>query len=165
MTHTRVPPAASENDRIDDFLAETERDKFIVEEASTRKVLASGLNKRQLMEMMWTYDGRDYFIRPRMGAVLDDVGRDTGGTYHLADMFGPEWDVYFKNGSVEPWRESRITAYGESEREAVLNLLDEGFRRAGWTDYFYVRLHGLTDLRDWAISSTPDAEKRSAVGL
>jgi len=165
MTHTRVPLAASEKDRIDDFLANTERDKFIVEEACTRKVLASGLNKRQLMELVWTYDGRDYCVRPRMGIVYDDAGRATSTVYHVADMFGPEWDVWFKHGASHPWRESRITAYGASEREAVLNLLDEGFRRAGWSDYFYVRLEGLTDLRELGLDMSPSDARKAAAGL
>jgi hypothetical protein len=165
MAHTRVPPAASEKDRIDDFLAITERDQYVVEEASTRRVLADGLTKRQLMELLWTHDGRDYCVKPRMGPVFDVIGRDTGATYQLADMFGPEWDVYFKNSAAQPWRLSRITAYGASEREAVLNLLDEGFRRAGWTDYFYVRLHGVTDLRDWGLDIPPSGERRAAARL
>jgi hypothetical protein len=148
MVHTRIPPASSQEDRIDDFLAITERDLFVVEEAATRRILFDGVNKRQLMELVWTLHGRDYRVERRMGTALDDVGRDTGTTYQLGDLFGPEWDVYFKNGAVEPWRKSRITAFGMNEREAILNLLDDGFRRAAWDDYFYVRLHGYTDLRE-----------------
>jgi len=148
MIHTRIPPASTQDDRIDDFLAKTERDLFILEEAATRRVLFDGLNKRQLMEVVWTLQGRDYRIERRMGTALDDIGRDTGATYQLGDLFGPEWDVYFKNGAEQPWRKSRITTFGANEREAILNLLDDGFRRAAWDDYFYVRLRGVTDLRE-----------------
>ena len=165
MAHTRVPPATSQQDRMDDCMAFTEGGKYVLEEAGTRKVLASGLNKRQLMEVVWTHDGRDYCIKPRMGTVVDDIERKTGASYQLADMFGPEWDVYFKNVATQPWRKSRITAYGASEREAVLNLLDEGFRRTGWTDYFYVRLQGTMDMRGFGFNLTPSAERRAAVGL
>lgn len=147
MIHTRIPPASTQDDRIDDFLAKTERDLFILEEAATRRVLFNGLNKRQLMEVVWTLQGRDYRIERRMGTALDDIGRDTGATYQLGDLFGLEWDVYFKNGAEHPWRKSRLTAFGANEREAILNLLDDGFRRAAWDDYFYVRLQGMTDLR------------------
>ncbi|QNA88712.1 hypothetical protein G4G28_09805 [Massilia sp. Dwa41.01b] len=146
-------------------MAITERDEYVVEEAGTRKVLAHNLNKRQLMEFVWTHDGRDYYVRPRMGAVVDDMGRDTGAAYQLADMFGREWNVYFKNGADHPWRKSRITAYGANEREAVLNLLEEGFRRAGWPDSFHVRLQGTTDIRDLGFDMTPSAERRAAAGL
>ncbi|MGX9221047.1 hypothetical protein ACWV27_22000 [Massilia varians] len=148
MVHTRIPPASSQDDRIDDFLAATERDLYVLEEAATRKVLIGGLNKRQLMEVVWTLHGRDYRVERRMGTALDDIGRSTGAVYQLADLFGPEWDVYFKNGATQPWRKSRLTAFGVNEREAIFNLLDEGFRRAAWDDYFYVRLQGVTDLRE-----------------
>ena len=30
MIHTRIPPASTQDDRIDDFLAKTERDLFIL---------------------------------------------------------------------------------------------------------------------------------------
>ena len=162
MVHTRIPPASSQDDRIDDFLAITERDLFIVEEAATRRVLVNGVNKRQLMEVVWTLYGRDYRIEPRMGTVVDDIGRDTGVSYQLGDLFGPEWDVYFKNGQTHPWRKSRLTAFGVNEREAILNLLDEGYRRAAWDDYFYVRLHGYTDLRDLGI---PSSNTRGRLGF
>jgi hypothetical protein len=96
--------------------------------------------------------GRDYRIERRMGAALDDIGRDTGTTYQLGDLFGPEWDVYFKGGATQDWRKSRLTAFGTNEREAILNLIDDGFRRAAWDDYFYVRLQGVTDLREMGVS-------------
>jgi hypothetical protein len=159
MVHTRIPPASSREEHIDDFLATTERELFVVEEAATRRVLADGVNKRQLMEVVWMLHGRDYRIERRIGAVLDDIGRDTGTTYQLGDLFGPEWDVYFKNGATQPWRQSRLTAFGSNEREAILNLLDDGFRRAAWDDYFYVRLQGVTDLREMGISC-PNARGR-----
>lgn len=162
MAHTRIPPASSQEDRIDDFLAATERDLYVLEEAATRKVLIHSLNKRQLMEVVWTLHGRDYRIERRMGTALDDIGRSTGTAYQLADLFGPEWDVYFKNGATQTWRKSRLTAFGLNEREAILNLLDDGFRRAAWDDYFYVRLQGVTDLRETGISST---NTRSRLGL
>lgn len=162
MFHTRIPPASSQEDRIDDFLAITERDRFVLEEAATRQVLADGINKRQLMELVWALHGRDYRIERRMGTALDDIGRDTGSSYQLGDLFGPEWDVYFKNGETQPWRKSRLTAFGINEREATLNLLDEGFRRAAWDDYFYVRLQGVTDLRDFDI---PCSNTRNRLGF
>ena len=90
MVHTRIPPASSQQDRVDDFLAVTERDLFVVEEAATRRVLLHSVNKRQLMEVVWTFDVRDYRIERRMGAVLDDIGRKTGIIYQLGDLFGPE---------------------------------------------------------------------------
>jgi|GEM_PF-2951671 len=154
MVHTRIPPASSQEDRIDDFLAATERDLYVLEEAATRKVLFDGLTKRQLMEVVWTLHGRDYRIERRMGTAHDDIGRDTGAAYQLGDLFGAEWDVYFKNGAAHPWRKSRLTAFGTNEREAVLNLLDDGFKRAAWDDYFYVRLHGVTDLREVGATSS-----------
>ncbi len=86
MIHTRIPPASTQDDRIDDFLAKTERDLFILEEAASRRVLFDGLNKRQLMEVVWTLQGRDYRIERRMGTALDDIGRDTGATYQLGDL-------------------------------------------------------------------------------
>ena len=112
MIHTRIPPASTQDDRIDDFLAKTERDLFILEEAATRRVLFNGLNKRQLMEIVWTLQGRDYRIERRVATAFDDIGRDTGVTYQLGDLFGLEWDVYFKNGAEQPWRKSRLTAFG-----------------------------------------------------
>jgi hypothetical protein len=154
MVHTRIPPAASHQDHVEDFLAKTERELFIVEEASTRRVLIHSVNKRQLMEVVWTLHGRDYRIERRMGAALDDAGRKTGTTYQLGDLFGPEWDVYFKGGPTQAWRKSRLTAFGTNEREAILNLIDDGFRRAAWDDYFYVRLQGVTDLREIDIPSS-----------
>jgi hypothetical protein len=162
MVHSRIPPASSQQDRTDDFLAITERDLFVIEEAATKRVLLDGVNKRQLMEVVWTLHGRDYRIERRMGAALDDIGRDTGTTYQLGDLFGPEWDVYFKNGAAEPWRKSRLTAFGMNEREAILNLLDDGFRRAAWDDYFYIRLQGVTDLREMGI---PYANTRGRLGF
>lgn len=62
MVHTRIPPASCQQDRIEDFLAKTERDMFIVEEAATRRVILHSLNKRQLMEVVWTLHGRDGFV-------------------------------------------------------------------------------------------------------
>jgi len=154
MVHTRIPPASNREDRIDDFLAITERHLYVVEEAATRRVLFDGVNKRQLMELVWTLHGRDYRVERRMGTALDDIGRDTGATYQLGDLFGPEWDVYFKNGATQPWRKSRLTAFGMNEREAILNLIDDGFRRGAWGDYFYVRLQGITDLREMGVPCT-----------
>ena len=162
MSQSRIPPATTEQDRIDDFLARTESDLYVIEEAATRKVLFEPVTKRQVMEIVWTLHGRDFRVEKRMGAVLDDVGRDTGSTYQLADLFGPEWDVYFKNGAANPWRKSRLTAFGLNEREAILNLLDEGFRCAAWDDYFYVRLHGVTDLREMGL---PCTNTRSRLGV
>lgn len=162
MVHTRIPPASSQQDRVDDFLAVTERDLFVVEEAATRRVLLDGVNKRQLMEVVWTSHGRDYRIDRRMGAVLDDIGRETGITYQLGDLFGPEWDVYFKNGENQPWRKSRLTAFGMNEREAILNLIDDGFRRAAWDDYFYVRKQGDTDMREVGV---PCSNTRGRLGF
>ncbi len=162
MVHTRIPPASSQQDRVDDFLAVTERDLFVVEEAATRRVLLHSVNKRQLMEVVWTFDGRDYRIERRMGAVLDDIGRETGITYQLGDLFGPEWDVYFKNGESQPWRKSRLTAFGMNEREAILNLIDDGFRRAAWDDYFYVRKQGYTDTREVGV---PCSNTRGRLGF
>jgi hypothetical protein len=143
MIHSRIPPAADRQDRIDDFVR-VDRNRYIVEEAGTNRILAYGLNKWDLMEFVWTYGGRDYRIDPRMGAVVEDAGRDTGTTYQLADLFGLEWDVYFKNDDAQPWRKSRMTAYGARERDAVLNFLKQGFRLDAWADYFYVRDQGVT---------------------
>lgn len=162
MVHTRIPPASSQQDRVDDFLAVTERDLFVVEEAATRRVLFDGVNKRQLMEVVWTFNGRDYRIERRMGGVLDDIGRETGITYQLGDLFGPEWDVYFKNGESQAWRKSRLTAFGMNEREAILNLIDDGFRHAAWDDYFYVRKQGYMDMREVGV---PCSNTRGRLGF
>lgn len=161
MVHSRIPPVASEEDRIDDFLARTESNLYVVEEAATKKILFEPVTRRQVMEIAWTLHGRDFRIERRMGMAFDDAGRETSATYQLADLFGPEWDVYFKNGAAHPWRKSRLTAFGLTEREAILNLLDEGFRRAAWDDYFYVRLHGYTDLREMGI---PCSNTRTRLG-
>lgn len=55
-------------------------------------------------------------------------------------MRSSERDLYFKNGAAQPWRKSTITVWGSSEQEAGLNALDEGFRRAAWTDDVIVRV-------------------------
>lgn len=152
MPHTRIPPPRHRQDQIDDFVYQDSR-LYFVEEAKTRRILSGTLSQRALMEFLWTHDGRDYRIEPRMGTALDDIGRDTGVSYQVADLFGREWDVYFKNDASQPWRKSRITAYGQSEREAVIDLLNEGFRREAWSPYFYVRQWGVTDLRDLGLAS------------
>jgi hypothetical protein len=166
MAHTQIPPPRDRQDRIDDFVRQDER-RYIVEVARTGKVIGANLSRWELMEFVWTYGGRDYRIEPRIGVVLDDIGRSTGVTYQLADLFGLEWDVYFKNGGDQPWRKSRITAYGPSEREAVLNLLDDGFKKAAWDDDFYVWMWGLTDLRKLGLVSSPpsSSDKRAAIGV
>lgn len=160
MTLTKIPTAITKEDRDDALLCAATCPKYVIEDSATREILAQGLTKRQTIEFAWLSDGRDYAVKPRLCALYDDHGQDTGLTTQLVDIFGAEWDVYFKNGLDLPWRKSRITAYGETERAAMLDLIDAGFEREAWSDAFYVHQIGTTDTRKFLAERL----QRTAVG-
>jgi phage repressor protein C with HTH and peptisase S24 domain len=112
--------------------------RYLLIDGQTGETLAANMGPRELMKLVWTLGGRDYRLKPRMNPVANSANRTTGGSSPSVGAGTSEWDVHFKNGAAQPWRKSTITAFGTSEQEAILNALDEGFRRAAWTDDFTV---------------------------
>lgn len=164
MKLTKIPTAITDDDRTEHFVYGISRETYTVEDSATHELLAAGLTKRETIEFTWLSNGRDYEIKPRMCTLHDDQGKDTGLTIQLFDVFGTEWDVYFKDGHDLPWRKSRITAYGETERAALIDLIDEGFRREAWSDAYYVHQIGITDMRAFYAEFVPPKTKRALAG-
>lgn len=164
MSRTKIPPAITKEEVAEQLIKDVGALRYVVEDAATRQILATGLTKRQTIDFTWLHDGRDYEIKPRLGILHDDNGMATEITHQLSDAFGIEWDVYFKSGPDQPWRKSRITAYGANERIAILDLVDQGFARQAWSDAFYVRQIGLSDIRAMSMQLDPVMAKRMAVG-
>jgi hypothetical protein len=169
MAMSKLPPPADREDFIEDFATDQAGGRYIIEQLENNEVIASGLTRRETVEFTWLYAGRDYRIEPRMGTLHDESGCNTGIRLQAIDVFGAEWDVYFKDGSDRPWRKSKITAYGPTERAAIIDLLEAGFKRKVWTARFYVRDIRCTDLR-WLDahlaqpSLVPVGERREHVG-
>lgn len=165
MTTTKIPPALTKEERDDDAIEFWGCcSRLVVKDAASEKILKTGLTKRQTMEFVWLYDGREYEIKPRLGTLCDESGCNSGIKYQFVDIFGPEWDVYFKNGHDQSWRKSNITAYGETERDAILWLLDEGFKRQAWPSAFCIQEMGYNELSKQYKQLEPEAAKRIAVG-
>lgn len=164
MLRTKISPASTKEEICEEFIQDVGCRRYVIEDAETQQILATDLTRRQAMEFTWLHGGRDYEIRARMGVVHDDHGIPTQIKHQLFNEFGLEWDVYFKDGPGQQWRKSRITAYGETERLALLDLVDQAFSRQAWSEAFYVRLIGLSDKRDIANKLGPALAKRIAVG-
>lgn len=164
MLLTKIPPAITKEEISEHIVNDVGNRRYVVEDAATHQILASDLTRRQTMEFTWLHDGRGYEIKPRMGVLHDDLGVATEIKHQLSEAFGMEWDVYFKDGPDQPWRRSRITAYGPNERDALLDLIDQAFARRAWSDAFFVRQVGITDPRSLCAHFPPATIQHMAVG-
>jgi hypothetical protein len=133
MTPSKLPPPQTLDDQHEEFIFGQNGGRYIVEDIETKEILATGLTRRQTVEFTWLHAGRDYRIEPRTGTVHGDTGIN-----QVVDLFGAEWDVYFKDGSDRAWRKSTITAFGPTERAAMIDLLEAGFQRKAWSKAFNV---------------------------
>lgn len=132
--NSKIGTLTAEEERIEDCLDSVgpfARQR--VYETNSQRELANDVSWRDAVHLALTYDGRDYEIRPRMGTVCDSNGEATGTSVHVNDIFGLEWDVYFRDGEDRAWRKSRITAYGSTERRALSDLLTNVYRYSAWS--------------------------------
>lgn len=135
---TKIPPAITKEEREDDLVAGCDG-RYEVVHLPTGQVVASRVAAREALEAAWLCGGRDYVLEPRMVASVAEKGDAKAQQQQAVGVFGPEWDVYFKAQEAEPWQRSGLTAYGVTQREAILALLDEAFRRAAWPAEFQLR--------------------------
>lgn len=127
---TKIPPAvttAEHNDSLSEPVG-----FFRVVHEPTGQVIAEGLRPREVIEATWLHSGRDYALRPRLQQLTPENGSAQTELQQVVGLFGPEWDVYIKAGTDEPWHRSGLSAYGITEREAVIRLFEEGFARGPW---------------------------------
>lgn len=143
MQNTRIPTASLDDQRAD-WVADAGEVRYRICEIATDEVLATGLKSREVVEYMWMRAGHDYELRPRMGVGKNCVESDAGTQHQLQAMFGLEWDVFFRQPAEERWEKSRMTAYGQTKREATVRLLGQAFEVAAWPDAadFAVTTHG-----------------------
>lgn len=135
---TKIPPAVTEAERVDDILVAYSMGRCTVVHLPTRQVVANGVSSREAVEATWIHSGSDYVLRPRMEEPVDENTGVKARQQQAVGVFGPEWDVYFKTGVAEPWHRSGLTAYGVTEREAMLALFDDAFRRRAWLPEYEV---------------------------
>jgi hypothetical protein len=127
---TKIPAAVTEDERHKDGVSDSIT-RYNVVHVPTGEVVAYDVGIREVIEAMWLHSGHDYALRPRL--TQPDEGADTNSEpQQVIGLFGPEWDVYLKGSVSELWQRSGITAYGITEREAVVNLFEEGFCRGFW---------------------------------
>lgn len=133
MQNTRTPPATLDDQRAD-WVTDVGEVRYQIYEIATDELLAPGLKSLEVVEFMWTRGGRDYELRPRMGVVENCLESDVGTQHQLQGLFGLEWDVFFKLPAEERWEKSRMTAYGQTKRQATVRLLGQAFQVAAWPD-------------------------------